>query len=729
MEKNDTQKEKTKLILYKKVNEKKNLFYFCNEDNEQNNGKPLKQGNTSIKNSNNLLINNMKNNNNKINNNQNNNKNNTNNNKTNNINNKNQNQNDNTNNNEISKKSSMINYVSKDDKSKNLFVFKAENNTSSFNILNQNKGKDSKYNRYNEKRKEEKTQERVNTFNIQKLKKKNANEVKILNDKQYELPISNICYFKKFNIYIETKFKLPISNRCYFNKSIIFTEEKLKLPISNICYLYKSNIIKEEKIRHTIITNYYFCTKENKINDKKGKSLIVENCIGFDCLRTIKIRKKYFGYNLLKNAKTKNQNENDNVIKIFKYQPKPKKEDKKNDAKFKEYKKKLNDRLRNYKTIKHEDIMQKLNSKENNSKPIKYVNIIKLNRENNSERKNKNIKKSISIKDSSNKYSGSLSNKNIKKYVISKTENENNSSISFNDSNNNNLGKYSFYNLFDKNNKNIRNKNKNNNNNNNKIILQRFMENGQIKNNRNNINEKEKKIEKNNNNVIIPNIFDNINKKTPKSKTFITTQSSRYLIKKINSTNLKNRNNNNSLFTITKNPNNLFSMDTNTIDNHHNCIIKYQIKNNNNNDLPSLINNKNSEEINQCHHAKYDKHFGNENNCPKCQSMDMKINYIKDKKNQVIPNINPLQQNNNSFNKTFDNFKRNNFIIPLKYFEKLYLKNYNNYRNNSKNILSKLQRNNSVIQIKKLKIKKYSKDMLTNYKSSLLAIKEYFKIK
>ena len=722
MQKDDTHKEKTKLILYKKVNEKKNLFYFNNEENEQNMGKPLKKGNASFKNSNNLLINNMKNNNNKNNNINKNQNSNNNNNKTNNINNKSQTDNI-TDNNKISKKTSMINYVSKDDKSKNLFVFKEDNNISNFNMINQNKGKESKYNRYydnNERLKEEK----LNIFNIQKLKKKNANEVKIIPDKKYELPISNVCYFSKFNIVTETRFKLPISSRCYFNKSIIFNKGKIKLPISNICYLNKSTIIKEEKIMHTIINNYYFCTKENKINDKNGKSLIIENCIGFNCLRTIKIRRRKFGNNFLNKAKTKNQNdnENNNEIKLFKYQPKSKKEDKKNDAKFKEYKKKINVRLRNYKTIKHEDIMKKLNNQEKNVNNIKYGNNITFNRENNSERKNKNknIKKIISIKDSLNKYSNSLSKKNIKKYVISKTENENNSSISFHDSNNNNLGKCSFYNIFDINNKNTKNKNK--------IILQRFMENGQIKNNRNTIKEKEKKNENKNNNVIIPNIFDNINKKSPKSKTIFNTQSSRYLIKKINSTSFKNRNNNNSLFKITKNPNCLFSMDTNTIDNQ-NCLFKYQKRNNNNNDLPGLLNNKNSEEINQCNHGKYDKHFGNENNCPKCQSMDMKINYIKDKSNQVIPKINTYQVNNNNFNKTFDNFKRNNFIIPLKYFEKLYLKNYNNYRNNSKNLLSKLQRNNSGIQIKKLKISKYSKDMLNNYKSSVLAIKEYFNIK
>ena len=43
--------------------------------------------------------------------------------------------------------------------------------------------------------------------------------------------------------------------------------------------------------------------------------------------------------------------------------------------------------------------------------------------------------------------------------------------------------------------------------------------------------------------------------------------------------------------------------------------------------------------------------------------------------------------------------------------------------------MTKLQRNNSVIQIKKINIMKYSEQLLKNYKSSLLAIKEYFNIK
>ena len=162
--------------------------------------------------------------------------------------------------------------------------------------------------------------------------------------------------------------------------------------------------------------------------------------------------------------------------------------------------------------------------------------------------------------------------------------------------------------------------------------------------------------------------------------------------------------------------------------------LRTQKKNDNNlyhydnkDDLPGLIEHKNMNK-NECNHIKYDKHFGNENNCPKCQSMDIKINYLKEKKNEVIPKLN-FYRTNNSFSKTIDDYKRDNIILPFKYFGKLYLKNYNHYKNTSKKFLTKLQRNNSVIQIKKIKITKYSEQLLKNYKSNLLAIKEYFNIK
>ena len=849
-----------KLILYKdlNVNKAKNFYYYNEggEDYEGNKEKFIKNENHKYKNSKNYLTNEFKNNttikrndNNKNINNNNtnnikydNNKNNINkndddkkeNNKNNDKNiayNNNDKQKDNElNNNEYPKKISIINYVSKDEKSKNLFYFKG--NKTGFNMINHNNDRHIKYikgRKYNindnhyEKDDEENYKEyKITTpkFDIEKLRNKKANEIKIISKKKIELPISSKCYFSKCTIICEQKLKLPISNICHFNKSTIYIVEKIMLPINNICYFNKTNIVKEIKFRNNIITDYYFCTKENKVNEKKDKNYIIENCIGFDFIKKLNLKKKMFNsnnrikdknnINNISNKKfnsSKSKKENESTTPIFKYTPKVKKKNKESEEKFAEYKKKMNNRLKSYKLIKHEDIMKKIQKDDKKNQILKTnnkINSIKVNNNNTikaSKSKNNSLKmnkyfslknkkknnnnnlirenKNVTIKDDrsnsrkiknynnylikSNLYkSDSFPRNKIKTYKISQTENKNNSSRSGEKSNylnssssfsrtynkmnnrtnynNDNYFKYSFYNLFDVNSR------RNNDSayedrypKNKKKILQRFIENGQNKNNKKNKEnnkererniEKYKDEEKKNNNNIMPKINDiYMNKQTPKARTIISTQSSRFLIKKINSSSFKNRNNNMSLFNITKKQNNLI----NTNDNYSDWL-KAQLKNNTNSnyELPGIIKNNNIENNNECNHHnhfKYDKHFGNEMNCPKCQSMDIKINYLKERKNEIMPNIFSHNNNNNSFNKTIDDYQRDNIILPFKYFGKLYLKNYNNYRNNTKNTLTKLQRNNSVIQIKKINISKYSEQLLKNYQKSLLAIKEYFNIK
>ena len=496
---------------------------------------------------------------------------------------------------------------------------------------------------------------------------------------------------------------------------------------------------------------FIFVQKQKKINEKKEKSLIIENCIEFDFIKTITRKKLNYTSKKASNLKTKklnnskskskskSRNKNEKIVntpKIFKYQPKPKKKNKENEAKFSEYKKKLNNRLKNYKSFKYEDIMKKM-QKEQKEREEKERLEKKINLK-------KNINKSVSIKKEPYRYNF-IPKQRVQKFIVSKTEHRNNisrskdkdrntnSTISFNktSANNNNYFKYSFYSLFDINSRynNDYSGSEQKSEKSKKKIIKRFIENGQKSNktNKNNI-EKEENKEKydNNNKYIVPRISDNINKQNEKSKT-INTQSSRYLIKKINSSNFKNRNINNSLFKIKHKKSNTNDSTTDWL--------RTQKKNNinlynydNKDDLPGLIEHKNINHKNQCNHIRYDKHFGNENNCPKCQSMDIKINYLKEKKNEIIPKINS-HQINNSFNKTLDDYKRDNIILPFKYFGKLYLKNYNNYKNNTKKLMTKLQRNNSVIQIKKINIMKYSEQLLKNYKSSLLAIKEYFNIK
>ena len=730
-------KDNHKLLLYKNINEKKNnnLYYFYNEDTEQNPTKPQKYKQMFNKIKNNSLINGLKNNNkNNISNNKiNNNNNNTNDvNKNNSLNKNNILNNNNVKNNELAKRKSVINYVAKVDKSKNLFVFKGNDNKFGFDMAKEerenrnNKGR--LYIRYDKNRND-------SSKNI------NANEIKIFSQKKMELPISSICYFNKCSIYKEKKIKLPISTVCCFNKITVYTEEKIKMPISEICYFNKSFVVKEIKIRENIINDFYFCTKTKKINEKKEKSLIIENCIEFDFIKTItrklnltskkpsNLKTKKLN-NSQSKSKSKSRNKNDKIVntpKIFKYQPKPKKKNKENETKFLEYKKKLNNRLKNYKTIKHDDIMKKIQKEEKD-------------REEKKNKLKKNVNKSVSINNVSHRYNF-IPKQSVKRFIVSKTEHGNNnsrkednykyinSSNSFykTSANNKNYFKYSFYSLFDINSRynNDNSGNEEKSQKSNKKILKRFIENGQNKNNKKE-KEKEKYDKNNNNKLIMPKINDNINKQDEKQNTIINIQSSRFLIKKINSSNFKNRNINNSLFKMTKKQNNTNDNSTDwlkTQKKNDNNIYHY----NNKDELPGLIEYKNINK-NECNHIKYDKHFGNENNCPKCQSMDIKISYLKERKNEVIPKID-FHQTNKSFNQTIYDYNRQNIILPFKYFGKLYLKNYNNYKNTSKKFLTKLQRNNSVIQIKKINISKYSEQLLKNYKSSLLAIREYFNIK
>ena len=374
--------------------------------------------------------------------------------------------------------------------------------------------------------------------------------------------------------------------------------------------------------------------------------------------------------------------------------------------KYQEYRKKLNNRLKIYKSTDHDE------------KKTKF----KKEQEKKNQNNKKVINKNLSIKSKVNKYNSFPKRKQKKNQIrVSKTEKENNitdseeknkylnSSLSNNKSNNNkSYFKYSFYNLFDINNNRNYSSYRKNNKKSNKKILQRFIENGQKENKKESTkNEKQKSNNYNNIKYIMPKINVTSKQHTPKSNTIFTTQSSRFLIKKINSTNFRNRNSNS-----------LFNIQNNLIDTHDNFssrLFNSQNSNYYNNDLPGIVNNINIEHPhlhrNERNHHKYDKHFGNEHNCPKCQSMDMKFNYLKEKKNERIPNINSHYADNN-FNKTLDSFKKHNIIIPMNYYGKLYLRNYYNYRNNSINFLKKLHKNNSVVHIKKINVNKYSDQIL-----------------
>ena len=265
------------------------------------------------------------------------------------------------------------------------------------------------------------------------------------------------------------------------------------------------------------------------------------------------------------------------------------------------------------------------------------------------------------------------------------------------------MNKNSYNNYEKKNNLNSRNnKNKNYINSNNEPDSK---SNYFINDNDNNAFERDKNYL--NMKYIMPKIKSN-NKQIQKSTSFIPIQSSRYLLNKIH----MNKNDNN-LFNITNQQNNNFV---------NNLLLSSQIKNNQNNNYALLNENINKE-------YSCDRHFGNEANCPKCQSWNIKINLMRENQNILYPNktTNCRKTSFNSFNKTLDSFNN----LPNNNNGNLLSNNmnYNIYRNNSKYILSKYHKNNSMKEFKKIDISKYSEQIFKKYHSKLMAIKQYFNIK
>ena len=476
----------------------------------------------------------------------------------------------------------------------------------------------------------------------------------------------------KFNIISQKYLELPISSVCYFKKRHI----PPKIPILSKCYFNKTTIVRKKFIMETIVNNCYFCTKVNK--EKFKVKYVIEKNIGFNYVKP----KRRYNYRFTKNKLKKSKNKNENLKKNNKSNRKQEIE-----AKIEEYKMK---KKKDINSLLKEDIFnfllknnksQYLVSKtEKDPKNMDFEN-------NNDKMHNLFLKSSTSF------------NKKLYSY------------------NNNTPSKYSFKNAF-----NVRtNKNSANDKLNKKKILQKFIDKDQRKNKTN--NEKDNK-------KIMPKINMNISKNTPNSKTLINTQSSRFLIKKINSTNLKNGNNS-RLFSVIKRQNNL----KNTNDNLTSFLLKSQ--KNNYKDFPGIINNNNNNnnnkdnEIKEFSSTKYDRHFGNTENCPKCQSMEMKINYLKEKSYEQVQNVmcHHIINNNNTFNRTLDSFRRYNMFTPMKFHEKLYFKNFNNHLTKNPPVKQLHKSNsNSYLQIRKINIKSPD-NLLKDYKSNLLAIKEYFNIK
>ena len=114
---------------------------------------------------------------------------------------------------------------------------------------------------------------------------------------------------------------------------------------------------------------------------------------------------------------------------------------------------------------------------------------------------------------------------------------------------------------------------------------------------------------------------------------------------------------------------------------------------------------------------KCDIHY-NTNNllCPKCQQI--RLSSMQESKTKKVQNINKLMLKTNKNNKIMSKVKSDLVLTPL------------NIKN--ENIFEGFKKSNKSITLKKINFSKNNKgkeDVIKNYKSGLLAIKEYFNIK
>ena len=525
---------------------------------------------------------------------------------------------------------------------------------------------------------------RMTIFDTRSLKNMNTNKFNIISQRYFELPKTNKCYYKKK--FMRRGNKMPRPERCYFDKMVI----------------NKKNYM-EPKKPIIIRNNWYFCTKVNKTTKKK--KLVVDKCIKFDFVK-LKKRRGYNSYrrgNGLKNKLDKKADDirkkisNDNNNNQPKSREKNKSNSKKNEIIIHEYGKKNKENINNNNRTskKGEDLKKKNNY---------YLSTKKTDIFNNSLQKNR-------------QFNGSSFEKKSDKLKWEEKKFSNSSNYYNNNMNNNNSpSKYTNYNGFSNNSKRYISKYNDQNKSpkiNIKNIIKKFGD--------KEFNFYQTNNDKNNR-LTMPKI--RTHKTTPKSVIIVGTQSSGYLIKKIIGVNIHKRSNSSNFNKVKKQNNNLsFS--------NENLLMKSNSKNKNN-DIENNKDKEIEEKLKRDYHTfNYDKHYGHEENCPKCQSMKMKINYLMEKcKKTNTPNIlshHILEKS--SFGKTFELFKIENFITPMKYYEKLYLRNYNNYIYNSKKVFRQLYKSNSELQLRIDKVVKRPDFFMQNYKSNFLAVKEYFNIK
>ena len=192
----------------------------------------------------------------------------------------------------FTKKKTMINFVTKEDKNKNLKIFDGKN---------------------------------MNEFKFFRYKSKefsNINNNKSENDSK--------------NAFDANKNKSTSIDNNFENYTTIYNEQKLILPKVDKCHFKKLNLTTEIKYKDIIVNKWYFCTKINKIKDNKivknpnsnykesSKKLLKKKDInGINNLKKIKIDNKVFinkkiNYKFQKdNKNNKNKNLSNNISKSF----------------------------------------------------------------------------------------------------------------------------------------------------------------------------------------------------------------------------------------------------------------------------------------------------------------------------------------------------------------------------------------------------------------------------
>ena len=552
----------------------------------------------------------------------------------------------------IIKKKSLINFMVKEDKNKNLKVNKIKEDRTKMDLyIKKFKKKDIiNSNNNNLLKNRNLSASLFSKFNEKLLENMNTHIIKIISEKIIQLPPPEVCYFKKsFKSIEDISFykpkKLSKTDICYFKKSYIYNDKKVSLPKSEICYFNRTYITSELKFKNTVLSKRYFCTKIKKKHKRKKFSAKEQNNLK---------NKKNKGISNKKNHKTSNNNIIKNKRRSqYKEEPKYKP--------YQNYVNKNNNKLKSFKTVNQDDMFTKTSNK-NNFLP-KNITHNKPRPKTKTKSKSPKARKYKKIQ-------------NLPKLINDQNNNSSSSSSYDRERKHSSL----FHHLLNKKEgygKLIGLKKR-------KIVLNKHIPNG-------------RELSRNDNKLYMPKIKDTSSLsnsyKTPKLKASPNIKSSHDLIKKLNDdvplNNKISKHNNNHLFNSVENPSG------------------YNIMNYNHKDIENNF-------------IKCDIHY-NTNNllCPKCQQAKLRLNSLQESKKHKIPNIKKPLLNKNKKNNIMDKVRKDLVLTPLQ------INNYNN-RNGNGSIFENLKRNSKSITVKKINYSKgNNEDMLKNYKSGLLAIKEY----